>query len=221
MTVVLADIFGSSNIGVYCFACEGWAAVPAGTPSSKKKKLEDCLGVDVCEVNVAGSRLLGIMMAGNANGLVLPHIVRDHELETIKKSTKLNIQILEDERTALGNLILANDNGAIVDPEFSTSTIERLEELLQVEVVRGHISGLPYVGSMAVATNKGAIISPFAHDDEKDTVKDLLKVQIEPSTVNGGVPFVRSGLLATSHGAVIGPLTLGKELMAISQVMQL
>jgi translation initiation factor 6 len=74
---------------------------------------------------------------------------------------------------------------------------------------------------MAVATNKGAIISPFAHDDEKDTVKDLLKVQIEPSTVNGGVPFVRSGLLATSHGAVIGPLTLGKELMAISQVMQL
>ncbi len=221
MTIILADILGSPNIGVYCFACEGLAAVPACTPPSKKRKFGDCLGVDVCDVNVAGSYLLGIMLAGNRNGLALPHIIRDHELEAIKRSAPMNVEILEDKRTALGNLILANDHGAIVDPSFSTSTVRKLEELYQVEVVRGSISGLPYVGSLAVATNKGVIANPSISSSETETIKDVLKVNVEPCTVNGGVPFIRSGLLATSHGAVTGPLTVGKELMVISHVMDL
>jgi len=221
MAIISADIFGSPNIGVYCFACEGWAAVPAGTPPNKRKKFRDCLGVEIAEVNIAGSTLLGIMLAGNKNGLALPHIVYDHELETMKKSTQMNVAIIEDKRDALGNLILVNDYGAVVDPSFPTSTIQKLEELFQVEVVRGRISGLPYVGSLAVATNKGAITNPSILYDEKEVIRDVLKVQIEPSTVNGGVPFIRSGLLATSHGAVTGPLTVGKELMVISQVMEL
>lgn len=221
MTIIRADIFGSPNIGVYCFACEGWAAVPAGTPPGKKKKFSDCLKVDLCETNIAGSNLLGIMVAGNTNGLALPHIVRDYELEAIKKSSKIDAEILQDEKTALGNLILANDHGAIVDPSFSTSTIRKLEEILQVEVIRGHISGFPYVGSLAVATNKGAIASQSVREDERQVIQDVLKVQVESSSVNGGVPFIRSGLLATSHGAVTGPLTVGKELMAVSQVMGL
>jgi len=221
MAIISADIFGSPNVGVYCFACEGWAAVPAGTPPNKKKRFSDCLGVDLCEVNVAGSTLLGIMLAGNTKGLALPHIIFDHELETIKKSAKMNVEIIEDKRDALGNLILVNDHGAVVDPSFSTSTIEKLKDLFQVEVVRGQISGLPYVGSLAVATNKGAITNLSIRDDERDRIQDVLKVQIEPSTVNGGVPFIRSGLLATSNGAVTSPLTVGKELMVISQVMEL
>jgi len=220
MTILQADIFGSPNIGVYCFACEGWAAVPAGTPPNKKKKFSECLNVDVCEVDIAGSNLLGILLAGNANGLAVPDIIHPHELETIKKSTQSNIGILKDERNALGNLILANDHGAIVDPSFSATTIRALEQLLQVEVVKGHISGFPYVGSLGVATNKGAIIHPLIRDDEKETLEGVLKVQIEPSTVNGGVPFIRSGLLATSHGVVTGPLTVGNELMVISRMME-
>jgi translation initiation factor 6 len=220
MTILQADIFGSPNIGVYCFACEGWAAVPAGTPQNKKKKFSDCLHVEVCEVNVAGSNLLGILLAGNTNGLAVPDIINNHELETIKKSTKSNIETLKDERNALGNLILANDHGAIVDPSFSTTTIRALEQLFQVEVVKGHISGFPYVGSLGVATNKGAIIHPLIRDDEKETLEEVLKVPIEPSTVNGGVPFIRSGLLATSLGVVTGPLTVGNELMVISRMME-
>jgi translation initiation factor 6 len=221
MSIIRADIFGSPNIGVYCFACEGWAAVPAGTPPGKKKKISDCLKVNLCETNISGSSLLGVLLAGNTNGLALPHIIRDHELEAVRRNSAANIEILHDEKTALGNLILANDYGAIVDPSFSTSTIRRLEEILQVEVVRGHIAGLPYVGSLAVATNRGVITNPSITDDERRMIQDVLKVQVEPSTINGGVPFIRSGLLATSHGAVTGPLTVGKELMAVSRVMGL
>ncbi|MEM4251627.1 MAG: translation initiation factor IF-6 [Candidatus Bathyarchaeia archaeon] len=220
-SIVRAGVLGSPRRGGCCVACGGGAGVPAGTPPGKRKKLGDCLKVDICETNIAGSSLLGVLLTGNTNGVALPHIVRDHELEAIRRTSPTNVEILRDERTALGNLILANDYGAIVDPSFSTSTIRRLEEILQVEVVRGHIAGLPYVGSLAVATNRGVITNPSITEDERRIIQDVLRVQVEPSTVNGGVAFIRSGLLATSHGAVTGPLTVGKELMAVSRVMGL
>jgi translation initiation factor 6 len=109
----------------------------------------------------------------------------------------------------------------LVDPTFSNSIIKKLEDLLQVEVVRGQISNLSYVGSLALATNKGVITHPLIRNNEREVIKNVLKVDVEPSTVNGGVPFIRSGLLATSRGAVTGPLTVGKELMTISQIMEL
>ncbi len=221
MTIIRADIFGSPNIGVYCFTCESWGAVPAGTPSQKRNSFAECLKVEVCEVSVSSSNLLGIFLAGNSNGLAIPRIISDYEFKTIKDSAHMNIEIIETEKTALGNLILANDHGALVDPTFSNSIIKKLEDLLQVEVVRGQISSFSYVGSLALATNKGVITHPLIRNNEREVIKDVLKVEVEPSTVNGGVPFIRSGLLATSRGAVTGPLTVGKELMAISQVMEL
>ncbi len=221
MAIIRADIFGSPNIGVYCFTCESWGAVPAGTPSKKRNNFAECLKVDVCEVSVASSNLLGILLAGNSNGLAVPRIIGDYEFETIKESAPMNIEVMETEKTALGNLILANDHGALVDPTFSNSIIKNLEDLLQVEVVRGQISNLSYVGSLALATNKGVITHPLIRNNEREVIKDVLKAEVEPCTVNGGVPFIRSGLLATSRGAVTGPLTVGKELMTISQIMEL
>jgi translation initiation factor 6 len=221
MTIILADIFGSPNIGVYCFTCESWGAVPAGTPSKKRNNFSECLKVDVCEVSVASSNLLGILLAGNSNGLAVPRIIGEYELKKIKESAPMNIEILNTEKTALGNLILANDHGAIVDPAFSNSIIKKLEDLLQVEVVRGKISNLSYVGSLALATNKGVITHPLIRNNEREVIQTVLKAYVEPSTINGGVPFIRSGLLATSRGAVTGPLTVGKELMTISQIMEM
>lgn len=221
MAIILADIFGSPNIGVYCFACESWGAVPSGTPSKKKNNFAECLKVDICEVSVASSNLLGIFLAGNSNGLAVPRIIGDYEFKKIKESAPMNVEIIETDKTALGNLILTNDNGALVDPSFSNSTIKKLEDLLQIEVVRGQISNLSYVGSLGLATNKGVITHPLIRNNEREVIKDVLKSEVEPCTVNGGVPFIKSGLLATSRGAVTGPLTVGKELMAISQVMEL
>jgi translation initiation factor 6 len=221
MAIIYADIFGSPNIGVYCFACEGFAVVPASTPPGKKKRISECLNVDVYEVNIAGSNLLGVMLAGNSNGLALPHTAMDHEIEDLRRRIDINIQTLDERKTALGNLILANDKGAVVDPTFTDKTVNTLRDLLQVEVVRCSIAGLPYVGSLGVATNKGVITHPMIKSEEQKVIGEVLKVKVEPCTVNGGVPYVKSGLLATSHGAVAGPLTQGKELMIISQTMNL
>jgi translation initiation factor 6 len=218
MPIGKIDVFGSPNIGVYCFANEVLAFVPIGLAKKKIEKFMEYLQVDVftCEINE--SKLLGVFIASNSNGMVLPRVIKDYELKRIKSLSDLNIHVLRTKNTALGNCILVNDHGAIVDPSFSNSTIKKLEDVLGVEVVRGSICGLPYVGSLGVATNKGAIVHPLIKENEKKLIEDVLKVHVETGTINQGVPYIKSGLLVNAHGAIVGPLTTGAELLLISQM---
>jgi len=220
LPVIFSDIFGSPNIGVYCFSNESLAIMPSGTPQKKIERFQQCLGVEVCTSNMGGSRLVGVLVVANSNGIILPHIVHDHELETIEKKTDRKICVLNDERkTAFGNMILVNDYGAIVDPRLSPATVRELSDTFDVEVIKGEINGLPYIGALAVATNKGVLAHPKTKEEEKKIIEEILKVPVELGTVNGGVPYIKSGLLANSRGAIAGSLTLGSELMAITQII--
>ena len=58
MAIIFADIFGSPNIGVYCFTCESWGAVPAGTPSKKRINFAECLKVDICPLSTHSLSLI-------------------------------------------------------------------------------------------------------------------------------------------------------------------
>jgi len=117
----------------------------------------------------------------------------------------------------LGNLILANDNGAVIHPGVSESLARTVADTLSVDTVPASIGGLPYVGSLAVATNKGVLAHHSITDHERAVIEKALKVPVDAGTVNGGVPYVRAGLLANSRGAIVGPLTTGPELMAITR----
>jgi translation initiation factor 6 len=175
------------------------------------------LGVKLCEADIGGSALAGILVAGNSNGIVLPHIVQDHELEVIRKMLGTNVQVVQERWTALGNVILANDNGAVIHPGAPESLAKTVAETLGVDIVTSSIGGLPYVGSLAVATNKGVLAYRSITTHERAVIEDALGVPVEPGTINGGVPYIRAGLLANSRGAVVGNLTVGPELMAITR----
>ena len=112
---------------------------------------------------------------------------------------------------------MANDNGAVIHPGASECFGKAVAETLGVEIVTSSIGGLPYVGSLAVATNKGVLAHHFITDHERAVIEKTLKVPVEPGTINGGVPYIRAGLLANTKGAVVGPLTSGPELMAITR----
>jgi translation initiation factor 6 len=167
--------------------------------------------------NIGGCRLVGILVAANSNGMVLPSIIRDHELKVIQDSLETKVRVLQERWTALGNLVLANDNGAVIHPGAPESLAKAVAETLGVEIVTSSIGGLPYVGSLAVATNKGVLAHHSITDHERAVIEKTLKVPVEPGTINGGVPYIRAGLLANTKGAVVGPLTSGPELMAITR----
>jgi translation initiation factor 6 len=217
--ILRADVYGSPNIGVYCHSNETTAIVPPGMTKKKADNIRQYLGVRLCLTNIGGCALLGVLVVSNSNGIVFPHIIHDHELNAIRESLEVKVAVAQERWTALGNLVLANDNGAIIHPGASESLAKRVAETLNVDIATATIGGLPYVGSLAVATNKGVLTYDAITDRERAIIEKTLKVPVETGTINGGVRYIRAGLLANTKGAVVGPLTSGPELMAITRTL--
>jgi len=138
----------------------------------------------------------------------------------VEQEKDIEVEIIKDKMTALGNLILANDYGAIISPMFSQKTSKKISDILGVEVVEGKISNLSYVGSLAVATNRGVLAHPSISDEEERLIREVLKVEVFTGTINNGSPFIKSGLIANSFGAIAGSLTVGRELMDMTRAIK-
>jgi translation initiation factor 6 len=217
MAVILADAFGSPNIGVYCFCNEDLAVVPPGLTVRKLTQFEETLGVNICKTTVGGTTLVGALITGNSKKVLVPHTIQDYELRRIEEFSK--VTVVESKWTALGNVVLTNDFGAVVHPDAPAEIARSVKGELGVQTTYGKIGSLPFVGALGIATNKGAILSPNTSNEEQSLIEAALHVNVELSTTNGGVPFVKSGILANSKGAIVGPLTRGAELMQITRTL--
>ena len=219
MTVYLSSIVGSASIGVYALANETIVIVPRMVPKEKAQEFADWLKVKLIYTSIGGSVLCGALAYANSNGMLLPNFIREEELTQIKSAFEGNITIMETKKTAYGNLVLANDKGAVADPRFKENEIKKISEALGVEVVPTEIAGLPYVGSLATATNKGVLAHPLLKDEERKILENVLKVPVDVGTINCGVPYVGTGLLANSHAAVAGSMTTGPEMFIIGNAL--
>jgi len=217
--IILSDVFGDPNVGIFSFANDNIAILPAGLSHKKISSFRDTLGVEPCSVGIADSRLVGIYVTGNSNAILVPYITTDDELKQLR-STGVHIEILREKRTALGNIILCNDHGAIVDPRLQHNTVTALEETLDVPVRPSTIGGLPHVGALATASNKGVLVNPIITDSESKTISSVLGVPVSKGTINSGVPYPKAGLVVNSRGAIVGSHTLGSELITLSSAFQ-
>jgi translation initiation factor 6 len=219
LTVYLSSIVGSASIGVYAFATENIVMIPRMVPQEKAQEYADWLKTKLLYTAIGGSVLGGALVCANSHGMVLPNFVRQEELDAIKSVFDGNITIMETKKTAFGNLVLANDKGAVVDPRFKDNEITLISDALGIEVVPTEIAGLPYVGSLATATNKGVLAHPLLKDEERKILESVFKVPVDVGTVNCGVPYVGTGLLANSHAAVAGSMTTGPEMFIIGNAL--
>ena len=219
MAVYLTDIAGSASIGVYSLATEKFVVIPKAVPNKKAQRIADWLKVKLVHTPISGSTLGGAFLCANSNGILLPLSVCEEEIATIQASFSGNIVVMETKKTAYGNLVLANDFGAVVDPRLKDPVIKQINETLGVEAVRTEIAGLPYVGSLGVATNKGVLVHPLLKDDERKILESVFKVPVDVGTVNCGIPYVGTGLIANSHAAVAGSMTSGPEMFIIGNAL--
>lgn len=218
MSVEVTEIYGVAQIGVFLFVNDAYALVPIDAPKKLEEKIAETLKVDVFRVSVANSRLLGVLVCGNNNGVILPRNVTEDEVKQIK-SIASNVAVLEElKETGLGNLVLTNDNGCIVSSLLPDDVVKKISETLGVECVEGSIGGAPFVGSMAVVTNKGLAVPPFVSEEDLRRLENVFKVQAGFLTVNKGRMFLRSGLVANTKGALAGSETTGHELMQIQRI---
>lgn len=219
MPVYFSSLFGSASIGVYALATDKVAIIPSLASIKKAQKLAEWLKVELIHTSVSVSILIGALACANSKGIILPHTIRDEELEAIKAVFDGKITIMETRKTAYGNMVLANDHGAVVDPRLKATEIKLISETLDVEALPCEIAGLPYVGSLAVATNKGVLAHPLLKDSERKILEDVLKVPVEVGTINCGVPYVGAGLICNSYAAVAGTLTTGPEMFIIGNAL--
>jgi len=219
LAIFLSSLVGSASLGVYSLATDRFFMVPNSVPPKKAQRLSEWLKVKLIHTSIGASVLIGALACANSNGILLPSFIREEELGTIRKSFDGNITIMETKKTAYGNLVLANDQGAIVDPRLKPADVDKISETLGVEVARSEIAGLPYVGSLAVATNKGVLAHPFLKDTERRLLEDLLKVPVDVGTVNCGLPYIGTGLIANRHTAIAGLLTTGPEIFIMGNAL--
>jgi len=219
LPLFLFDVFGNASIGVYSLVNDRIAIIPPQVPETKRKKVEEWLKVKVVATTVGKSVITGALACSNSNGVILPPFAQEEEIEAIKSASDLNVTVMETKKTAYGNLVLANDHGAVADPRLKRGVVNKIEDTLGVEVVSNEIAGLPYVGSLATATNKGVLAHPMLKEEERKILKDVLKVHVDVGTINCGIPYVATGLLGNSNGAVAGLLTTGPEMFIIGQAL--
>lgn len=213
----LFDLYRSANIGIFLKCNDKFCLAPRGLASTKTDRLFSLLKCEVIPASVAGSRLIGPLVAMNNNGIIVSRLSDEAEVDHLKKATGLDVHRLDSRFTSVGNLISANDRGAIASDVFSDESAREIERTLNVPVRRMRIGSLIQVGAMISCTNTGALVHPVATEQEIELIGSTLGFEPEPATVNGGVPFVSSGFVGNSKTILVGALTRGPELVILSK----
>ncbi len=223
LRVMQADFQGDHNLGLFSKASDKLCLTGNVMTEKDLEKVSSMLGVPVITASISDTHLCGIFIAMNSNGVILPRTVHEHEVSKIKELGRkfgFRVCVLDSKYTATGNLVLCNDNGAIVSKLFSKKDSEKIGDCLGVEVANSTVAKMDTVGSGGIATNKGCLLHRDAEEEEIKLVKDVLKVDVDIGTANFGSPFVGSCVVANSNGCVAGLSTTGYEINRIMETLK-
>ena len=212
--------FGNPWIGMFIKTNDETTMLPVDSMKKLEKIVEDNLKTEVVKVSVADSNLLGIYLAMNSNGIVLPNVARQDEIAVMRKCG-LNVHVSRDKHNANGNNIAVNDKGGIMNPGISRKEAKAMEDVLGVELVPMTVAGYSTVGSSCIATNTGFLAHYRVKEDEMKDIKDALKVEGNKGTANTGTGFVSYGIVVNKNGYVAGENTTAFELGRLEEALGL
>ena len=213
-----ANLNGNPNLGVAISATDKIAIVPSNLSEAMEQFIVDALEVPVIKTPIGGSNLAGALAVGNSNGFLVTPYALDSEIKAIREFG-VEVERINDKFTAVGNIILANDFGAIVNPLLSDKSLKIIRDVLDVEVERGSIANFKITGSVAAATNKGILAHPSATEDELAFAEGVMKAPADVGTVNSCIMPVGACAVANSNGVIVGLNTTGPELARIEEAL--
>ena len=204
---------GNTNLGFYGTLTTETAVIP---PNFKRKNLIDVEKTAVTKI--AKTELVGLFTVGNKNQILIPNNTTRREKEKLEEKG-IDYTVIDSKETALGNLILCNDKGAVISPKLEKFQ-EEIEEALEVETKTGKIAGIANPGVCGTANNFGAVIHRAASQEEAEKVKETLELEkIDVGTINMGSPFVGSGAINNDQLVIVGEDTTGPEIGRIDTTM--
>lgn len=208
------DLAGNPYIGVFCGTSEDLTLVSPEVGPRQARDFAKALGTRVVRTTVAGSTVVGSLVAMNSAGIVVSQFADPQELQRLGPDRS---RVLRHPLNAMGNNVLCNDRGALVHPGYDDRSVREIAAALEVAVERGTIAGIRTVGSAAVATNKGVLCHPHLREAERQVVESVLEVPATITTANYGTAQVGACLVANTKGAVVGSRTTPIELGRIEE----
>ncbi len=218
MHIITTNFNGNPNIGLYGFATNTYCLLGKEVPDKVISDIKKVLNVPVHKVQICGTSLAGVFFAGNDKCLLLPTIAFESEVRQIEK-LHIPFQLIKTKLTALGNNILCNNKGALVNPDFSAETKKRIRQALDVKLHPGTIAELPTVGSLGVTNKNGTVLHQHAKKFDIAEVEGLLGVPADTATINRGSPYIRSGVIANDHGMAVSDYSWGPELGYVDNIL--
>jgi translation initiation factor 6 len=219
MGLKATDLLGTGQVGVHVAMVGRVLFAPLHLTEKDVESLEETLGMEVAQLSIGGSALVGALIAGNTNGIAVADIATEEDLDRLTSFG--DVVVMESGVNAAGNLLLVNENGVIASPVLPEDGLAVLSETLKVECKAVTIAGNHTPGSVAVCNNKGVLLHPDVTEAEVEIIENILDVPAMVGTVNFGSPYVGSGCIATDHGAWTGSQTAGPELNRIEDALDL
>lgn len=199
------------NLGLLAYATNEYCLVGKTVSDIDFKKLEEVLKVPVHKISIAGTELIGVFLAGNSNCLLVPNITFDSELKVLKE-LNINFEVIETEFTALGNNVLCNDEGAILNPDMDVKAKNQIQKALGVPIKSMKIADLEIVGAVCAHNTTRGLIHRDAEESEIEIVEKTLKISLDIGTLNFGSPYIKSAAIVNDNGFLVGELTTGPEI---------
>lgn len=205
-------------IGVYAIIHRNRAILSPVVTESFKKNLRENLGIEnIVESTIGSVYSVSVMSVMNSNGIILPKVINDEEMEEI---SKLNLPklVVNSKLLAWGNLVVANDKGCIISEQVPDELASKIAEFLGVDWIKISIEKHSAIGAFFSISNEFGLASPVVDHEILEKVSDVLKIRIIPTTTNGGERLVRLGALVHEKAILVGKRTNGIELMNISRL---
>ncbi len=217
----IIDYMGSWNIGAFIVATDRFVIIGDGFRPKIIEEIEKVLDAPVFIQKVYEEDLIGCLVVANSNGVLVPMEALDEEISMLRRKLDVPVEKISFGKTynnALGNIILTNDRRAIIHESIYSRNrreVERIEAILDVEVIPFGLEFTDAIASYAVVNSRGLAVSPLFSQDEIEKLREFLgipKDRVVISTINMGNPIVRSGCIANNRGILVGNRTTGVEL---------
>jgi len=218
--MIKTTYFGNPWIGMFIKTNDEFTMLPIDSMKKLEMAVQETLKTEIIKVGISDSNLLGIYLSMNSNGIILPNVIAQEEIDKIKKSG-LNVYVSKDSQNANGNNIAANDKAGIVNPHLDKREVKKMEDALGVELVPMMIAGHSTVGSSCIATNNGFLAHFKTSSKEMEQLKEILKVPGNKGTINTGTGYVSYGVVVNSHGYIAGEATTAFELGRVEEALGL
>ena len=209
--ISLMSFDSNPNIGLYAFATDEFCLLAEEVADKHEDEIKNILQVPVYRMTIAGTGLLGVFLAGNANVVLVPEIANEDELKRLAEYG-IECEVVSTKLTALGNNITSNKKTALVNDEFSDAAVKQIKNSLKIPVKKGKVAELTNVGSCLVVNNKGGLVHRDIKGFELEFLEKLFGCEIYEGTINMGNPYVKSGIIANSYGMIVGSHSGGPEI---------